>query len=406
MLPCNWRLLVCGINHTTANLPEREPLQLTRDELPAANALLFKMPGIKEAVVVSTCNRIEFYLVLDIKLDAFGIVAGFYESFKSKEISGLKDKFYLKKDKHTIDHIFRVTSGIDSMVIGENQILGQAKEAYSAACAANSAGKILHRLFHQAFRIGKQVRTDTELGQGACSVASATIDLLRTNIKQMDNPTILFIGLNKMISLAVSRLNRYGYDNFIFANRTKEKAVGFAEQYKSDGFGLDSLPDLIKKSDVIVSCTGSDKAVITAEMLDAAADAHDSRTILIADMAVPRDVEMPSPRAGIEYYDLEAVKEFVREKQHERRQAIPQVERIIEYKLEQFVYWYDGIRHEPAYNGLSDAYERTRLNEMNKIYPNLDDETRELVDRATKRLINKLLHISSRSDKRAENREK
>ncbi|MEZ5358074.1 MAG: glutamyl-tRNA reductase [Candidatus Zixiibacteriota bacterium] len=405
MLPCNWRLFVIGINHTTASLQDREPLQLTRDELVKANAALFKIQGIKESVVLSTCNRIEFYFVLDLKLNARTIVIDFYKKFKNIDISGIIDKFYLKKDKHTIDHIFRVASGIESMIVGENQILGQAKEAYSAACAANSAGKILHRLFHQAFRIGKQVRTDTELGQGACSVASATIDLVRSKIKKLDNPMILFIGLNKMITLAVSRLNRYGFDNFTFVNRTKEKAVEFAQQYKAEGHGLDSLPTLIPNADVIVSCTGSDKAVITADMLKNAFPANNGNPVLIADMAVPRDVEWHPSLTAVEYYDMEAVKEFVREKQNDRLNAIPQAERIIEYKLEQFVYWYDGMRHEPSYNGLSDAYERTRLHEMNKIYPELDDETRELVDRATKRLVNKLLHISSRSEKKADNGE-
>ncbi len=397
MLPCNWRLLVCGINHTTASLEQREPLQLNRDELAPANSVLFAKPGIKETIVISTCNRIEFYIIANIQLDAFEIVSEFYRSFKDIDISGLKDNFYVKKDKHAIDHIFRVTSGIESMVVGENQIMAQAKEAYSAACAAKSAGKVIHRLFHQAFRIGKQVRTDTELGKGACSVASATIDLLRSKIKAMDSPVILFIGLNKMISLAVSRLNRYGYNKFVFANRTKEKAIEFGSNYKVDGHGLENLTELMKSADVVVSCTGSDDAIITDDTLSPVM--NEDKRLLIADMAIPRDVEIENSYPGLELYDLDAVKAFVEEKQAKRRDAIPQAERIIEYKLEQFVYWYDSIRHEPAYNGLGDAYERTRDFEMRKIYPMLDDESRELVDRATKRLVNKLLHISSRSDK-------
>ncbi|MCK5126203.1 MAG: glutamyl-tRNA reductase [candidate division Zixibacteria bacterium] len=405
MLPCNWRLLLCGINHTTASLEQREPLQLSRDELAPANAAIFKQNGLKEAIVVSTCNRIEFYLIAELHREAFEIVAEFYQNSKQIDILPLKEQFYIKKDKHVVDHLFRVTSGIDSMVLGENQIMGQGKEAYSASCAAKSAGKIIHRLFHQAFRIGKQVRTNTELGKGACSVASATIDLLRTKIKAIENPTILFIGLNKMITLAVSRLNRYGYNNFIFANRTREKAVEFGQQYHVDGFGLDNLADLLSQADVVVSCTGADEAIIDDNLISKALSLNENKQLLIADMAVPRDVDIKQDYPGLEIYDLEAVQEFVKEKQAKRRDAIPQAERIIEYKLEQFVYWYDSVRHEPAYNDLGEAYERTREHEMKKIMPMLDEDSRELVDRATKRLINKLLHIKNRSQSKAEQTE-
>lgn len=406
MIPCNWRLLLCGVNQTSSSLEQREPLQLGRKELNAANATLADLPGVKESLILSTCNRIEFYLVADFHRKPFDIVSEFYQAFRKHDVAPLEEHFYIKKDKHAIGHLFHVTTGLDSMVLGENQIMGQAKEAYSSACANKATGKVLHRLFHQAFRIGKQVRTDTELGKGACSVSSATIDLLKTKIKPIAEPTILFIGINKMISLAVSRLNRFGYNQFIFANRTAERAVEFASRYNVYGYGLDRLPDLLEEADVIVSCTGSDGAIITDETLRPTMERRPDKKLLIADMAAPRDVELKGNYPGVDIYDLEAVQEFVKTQQSNRRKALPQAERIIENKLEQFVYWFDQIRHEPTYNGLGYAFENVRRQEMDKISEQLTEECRHLVDRATRRMIDKLLYVNARAASQADKTEK
>ena len=164
----NWHLVVCGVNHHETSVERREPLQLGREDIASAHAQFSRMAGVKEATIVATCNRIEFYAVTDKTIDVFDLVARFYSRFRQFDLSAMRDDFYIRKNKHAVVHLFRVAAGIDSMVLGENQILGQLKEAYSSACAVKAAGKVLHRLFHQAFRVGKQVRTNTELGKGAC----------------------------------------------------------------------------------------------------------------------------------------------------------------------------------------------------------------------------------------------
>jgi len=405
MIPCNWQLALCGINHKTATVEQREPLQIGREELAGANSTLGYMDGIREALILSTCNRIEFYLITDRKLEPFETVKSFYAQLKKLDISGLEENFYIRRDKDVADHLFRVAAGMDSMVLGEHEILGQAKEAYSSACAVKTAGKVLHGLFHQAFRIGKKVRSDTELGQGACSVSTATIEMIKSRIDNVSNPMILFIGLNKMISLATARLKRRGFDRFMFANRTEQKAVEFASLHHSQGYSLDKLPDLLVQADIVISCTGSDRPIVTDKMIGDLVEKHPDKKLLIADMAIPRDVESLNRRPGIEYYDLEDVKQFVRSQQDQREMALPEAEEIIERRLDQFMYWFEHVRHEPMYNGLGDTFEKIRRIEIDKLLESLPAEKHDLVDRATRHLVEKLLQVKVRTSSSLEKSE-
>lgn len=396
MIPCNWQLVLCGINYKTATLQQREPLQIGRDELAGANSMLGYLDGIKESLILSTCNRIEFYLVADRHHHAFDLVSAFFRELKGLDISDLAENFYTRRDKHAADHLFRVAAGIDSMVLGESEVLGQAKEAYSSACAVKTTGKVLHGLFHQTFRVGKKVRSDTELGTGACSVSTATIEMIRSRIDKVTRPKVLFIGLNKMITLATSRLKKRGYDRFMFANRTEQKALDFAAMHNSQGYSLEKLPELLLQADVVISCTGSNKAVIDDAMISKMVSEKPEKKLLVADMAVPRDVELRHNYPGIECYDLEDVKQFVRVQEDRRELAIPEAEEIIDRRLDQFIYWFDHVRHEPLYNGLGDTFEKIRSQEINKLLESLPADSHDLVDRTTRHLVDRLLQVKTR----------
>jgi len=398
MLPCNWQLSICGINHKTSTLKEREPLQIGHEETAQANAVLCNIDGVLEATILSTCNRVELFFVADRERDSFEIVCEFYQELKNIDVVGLRDKFYLNQDRDVADHLFRVAAGIDSMVIGENQILGQVKEAYSSACKVKAAGKVLHGLFHQAFRIGKQVRSDTELGKGACSVSSATVDLLKTRMNGLIEPTIVFVGINQMIYLAASRLHHRGQANFVFANRTEKKALDFAARFRGTGYSLEELPSLLTEADILVTCTSSNEPIIKDNILAERLAANPHKKLIIADMAIPRDVELRGSYENVEIYDLDAVKLYVKESQAQREKAIPQVEQLINYRLEQFVYWFEHVRYEPCYNGLNDAFEQVRRQELGKILGALPSESRETIEQATRRMIQRLLLLKMRSE--------
>jgi glutamyl-tRNA reductase len=399
MAVCNWHLYVCGINHKTSEITDRESLQVSREELPGSNATLSAQAGVMEAAIVSTCNRVELYFVADKTQTPFEIAKSFYQKTKGNDISSLETFYYIKRNRQAADHFFRVAAGIDSMVLGENQILGQLKEAYSSACLVKSTGKVLHRLFHQAFRVGKQVRSDTEMGQGACSVSGAAIELLSSKLDQFEKPTILFVGINQMISLAASALSTIDDSRFLFANRTVEKAVEFAVKYDSKGYSLDELPDLLSRADIVITCTGSKLPVIPGKMLNSLHNSNPSKKMIILDLANPRDVEADGEYGQqIEIYDLDSIKKYLDERQRKMQKAIPQAEEIIDRKLEEFLYWYNHVRHEPLYNGLDKQFEFIRQEELAGLIDRLPRELQGEINTATKRLINRLLQMKMRTE--------
>jgi glutamyl-tRNA reductase len=345
-------LSACGVSHKTCSLEERERFQLTSEAVPEANAVLARLPRVLECVVLNTCNRVEFYLVTEPGSDPFAIVSAFYREFRGLDVAPHRGVFRVRSASHAADHLFRVAAGIDSMVLGENQILGQVKNAYSDACAVKSAGKVIHRLFHQAIRIGKKVRTDTEIGKGACSVISAALEMLGDRLDAIANPTVLLIGVNKMIRIAATRFRRIEGGRLLFANRTSEKVEAFAAGFDAVGYGLEKLPDLIALADVVVSCTSAPHPILTREIMADVVARRSPRARVIMDLAIPRDVEISdgwSPT--VEVFDLEDVRRFVKDRQHERELEIPHAEALIRRRLNDFLGWYDQVTDQPGLRG-------------------------------------------------------
>lgn len=396
MASLNWHLVLCGISHKSSTLEDREMLQINKENLAATNVAFNKFPDVKESVILSTCNRVEFYFVAAKNHEPFDIIKDFYLKMNHVNISGLQGKFYIKRNGHAADHLFRVASGIDSMVLGENQIFGQLKEAYSSACSMHTSGKVIHRLFHQAFRVGKSVRTDTEMGKGSCSVSSAAIDLLKDRISGIDKPNFLFVGVNQMISLAASNIVKNDYGKIIFANRTEEKAETMAKKFGASGYGLDKLEDLMTEVDVVITCTGSPLPVISMEMLKKTSDILKNKKLTIVDLAIPRDVETGSESFNnIIILDIEDIHNHVKNQQAIRAGAIPQAEEIIQQKLNEFVYWFDQVKQEPIYNGLGDAFNSIYQQELGMIIDDLEPDLREKFEKAGKKMMKKLLTLKA-----------
>ena len=397
MKPGGWRLVVCGISHKTSTLDEREPVQIGNDELARANALFGSLPMVMESVIITTCNRVEFFFITGRGEVPFDVVADFYRQFNDRDITALQGLFHTRKGTHAVDHLFRVTGGIDSMVLGENQILGQVKGAYSSACAVKSVGKVLHRLFHQAFRVGKQVRSETEMGKGACSVSSAAVGMLASRTDSLDRPAILFVGANQMIDLAAGKLAGLHHSRLMFANRTVEKAAALSEKYGGEGFGLDKLPGLMSRADVVITCTSSKEPVIRRNMVEQVVADRVSGGIIIVDLAIPRDVDYPKDGdPAVEICDLEDIKDFIKDQQENREKAIPQAEEIIEYRTAEYNYWFDHVKQEPIYNGKSNTIETIRSEELNSILGKLSPELQNELNKASRRLVERIIRITGR----------
>lgn len=401
-----WRLNVCGINHITSSLGECEPLAFGHADIAAAHADFAEREDVVEATIVSTCNRIEFYFVASRRADAFEIIRDFYQTSRSIDIEPLREKFQVMHNREVAQHLFRVAGGLDSMVLGENQILGQLKDAYSSACAVKAAGQVIHRLFHQAFRVGKQIRADTEMGRGACSVASAAMELLRTRLGEFEEPTVLFVGVNQMIELAASSLSREIHGPFLFANRTPEKAVALAGRFDGSGHGLDRLPELLGRADIVVTCTGAPAAIMDSPMIATAVGPERTRRLVIMDMAIPRDVDYSQDGLpGVEIFDLGDVQRHVEEQQRRRQLAIPQAEEIIERRLDEFVYWYNHVRRRPVAVSLEEELARVRAEEIEPVLARIPEDLRGELEQATENLINRLIRLTAKSCSKCSNSE-
>jgi glutamyl-tRNA reductase len=353
----NWRLVVCGLTHKTSSLEQRELFQLGPAGMPRANALFVGLPGVLESAIVSTCNRIEFYFVAGRRHEPFDIVAAFYERFNGTDVRPHRRLFETNTGRAAADHLFRVAAGIESMVLGENQVLGQIKDDYRSACAVKAAGKVIHRLFHQAFRVGKLVRTHTAIGRGACSVSSAAAELLEDELRTTRSPKVVLVGVNQMIRLAAEHLGRSGGLGLVFANRTVRKALELAVRFESEGFGLDDLPELLAGADGVLSCTSSPDPIIDRRMMSGVMGRRPRARLAIVDMAVPRDVDLPKGwHPSVDVYDLEDIERFVSDRQRRREAAVPQAEEIIERKLGEFCYWYRNVLYETDSNGARERF--------------------------------------------------
>jgi glutamyl-tRNA reductase len=253
-------------------------------------------------------------------------------------------------------------------------------------------------MFHQAFRVGKQVRTETEMGKGACSVSTAAIDLLKTKVRELQSASIMFVGVNQMIRLAASRLNKFEHDRLVFVNRTPERAEVFALEYEGEWSGLDQLPKLLREVDIVITCTGASEPVITRQMIDEIVQSSPDRRIVIIDLAIPRDVDCDNgEHPNIDVSDLEAIRAFVRTQQERRRRAIPEAEEMIDENLSEFIYWIEHVRYESLYNGLDESFESIRKQELLPILGKLPDDLQEEIDRVTRQMVDRMLQLKTRS---------
>jgi glutamyl-tRNA reductase len=387
-------LAVCGISHNTATLSEREPFQISRQDHIQALRELKSIRTVREAAILTTCNRFETYLVIDEGEEAFPILREFFIRFRGLDPKPFRNLFYVRHGSTVARHLFRVAGGLDSLVLGEYQIQSQVKEAYSAACSTKAPGKILHRLFHAAFRAGKAVRSRTAIGAGRMSVAGMAVGVIKERLQPED--AVLLVGVNENIRIVAEGLQSQGFGHFFFANRTRYKAEKLALRYGGEGFAMEELPALLDKARGVVSCTGSPAAVITSDLLESLDPVKDG-TRLFVDMAVPRDIERLEPAdPSIEFIDLEDLKALRRDLIGIRKDELPAAESIIEDMVAAFQCWMDGAFH-PAVGALVKEFDRIRLARLEEALASFKPEDREALEHFSRALMQDLLRIPAQS---------
>jgi len=382
-----------GLNHLTSPVEEREKLVFASAELPDVLAYLYeRLHGV---VVLSTCNRTEMYAVAfpgdSVRQNLVSLLN------EAKGVDVPESCFYRLKDDHAAEHLFRVASGIDSMVIGESQILGQVREAFSAATEAETLDGLLVKLFHSAIGIGRRARSETHIGRHAVSVSSAAVSLARKALGDLTEKTVLVISAGGMGKLAAKSLAKHKGSRIIVANRTRERAQNIAEDLGPDAtaISLDDLPNALAVADIVISGTSSETFIIGPKETRAVMQNRNGRGLLFIDIAVPRDIDPAVQEIdGVHLHDIDDIEIAADEGWNGRLAEVQKVEALVEEEVAAFSDWRDWLDTVPVVTALRERAESIRRSELErtlKRMPDLDDESRKRLEAMTSAIVKKML---------------
>ncbi|MBV8353869.1 MAG: glutamyl-tRNA reductase [Candidatus Eremiobacteraeota bacterium] len=387
-----------GLSHHTAPVEVRERHAFPLSRMSEALVALRDYEAVQEAVMLQTCGRLEIYAELDDYERGVAQIKSFLANFRHGSTGyDLESYLYTRLGHEAVEHLFRVCTGLDSMLIGEAEILGQVKDAYVAGTQAKSLGRTLHRLFRDAIAAGKTARAQTRIGSASASIATAAVAAARCRLGSLEGKSVLVVGAGKMGKTAVKRLRTEGVERVIVANRTLSRSrdlvadAGFGEAVEMPG-----LVDAIAQADVVVASTGASHFVLNPERVAAAMERRPDRPLFIVDIAVPRDADPAvATIPNVSLVDIDGLKALVDQRLEERREAIPAVEEIIAEYVERFEHWYRQRSAVPVITRLTQKAEAIRASELERLFtrcPGLDERERMLVTGTTMTIVSKLLH--------------
>jgi glutamyl-tRNA reductase len=390
-------ILIVGLSHRTAPVSVRERLGFPQADLQPALGRLAALEGVHEAAIVSTCNRVE--VVACVEEDARGLdtkISDVLAAERKMAHADFASHLYAHSGREGVRHLFRVASSLDSMVVGEPQILGQVKDHYEEAALAGTSGSVLHRVFHRAFAVAKRVRTETGIAGKAVSVASAAVDLARTIFETFDDKTAMLIGAGTMSELAARHLKSQGVASVMIATRTFERAVALAREFEGVPVPFDRIAEYLKLADVVIGSAGATEYLVTPPLVQEVLRARKQRPMFFIDLAVPRNFD-PAINAldNVYLYDIDDLAVAVAGNVDEREREAVRAEAIVEEEVERFSRWLDSLEVVPTIVAIREKVEAIRQRELEKALASLKDQAprhRELLDSLTSSIVNKILH--------------
>lgn len=393
-------LAVVGISHRTAPVEVRERLAYSRAEISRTLHRLLNGGPRAEAILLSTCNRTELYFASD-EADAVESSVRSLLAERWPEEPGIGGYLYTHRHMAAVEHLFRVTSGIDSMILGEPQIQGQVRDAYRLATTVEGGdrrvvGPVLNRLFQQALSVGGQVRSETEVGMGAASISSAAVDLAKKIFVSLRGRHALVLGAGEMSEVTLECLRAEGVQSCVVANRSFDRAAELADRWQGRAVHWEALGQELPRADIIICSTAAPHPVLTLKRTREALPHGARRPLCIIDIAIPRDVETRiGDEPNVFLYNIDDLQQVVDDNLGRRRQEIPAAEAIITSAAEEFWGWYRGLSVVPTIRALRDRGESLRRAEVERVLrrlSHLSDEDRDAVEALTRSLMNKLLH--------------
>jgi glutamyl-tRNA reductase len=391
-------IIAVSLNHHTAPVEVRERFTFSDEVLPEALLSLKQTKSILEGVIVSTCNRTEIYAVVD-RLHMCGhYIRGFMESWFGIPRDQFVQYLSIHEDQEAIKHLFRVTCGLDSMMIGETQILGQIRSAFLSAQKDTATGTFFNMLFKQAITLAKKVHTETGIGDSAVSVSYAAVELGKRIFGDYNQKSVMIIGAGKMGELTVKHLHANGASKVIVANRTIARAEELAARWDGTPCSMDEVKTLLIEQgvDIIISSTGSDGYVLTKEQMDEVMIARSNKPLFVIDIAVPRDFDPEIANSDqVFLYDMDDLQAIVESNVNLRKREGEKVEQMIKQEIVVFQQWYKLLGLSPTIRALQEKaalIHRETMDSLIKKLPDLEERERKVIHKLSKSIVNQMLH--------------
>lgn len=388
-------IILIGLNHKTAPVSLRECLSFTLEQTPDALETLLATVPVKEALIFSTCNRMEILFVPGSET-ASDLVIKFLSDYKALAVQEFETSLYRYKNDEAIKHLFRVAASLDSMIVGEPQILGQIKKSYKKALANNSSGTILNRLMHKAFSIAKKVRKETGIGDNAVSISYAAVELANKIFSDLNQRSVMLMGAGEMAELAVEHLISNGVKKIVVANRTFANAVCLAQRFDGQAVKFEELETFLHDVDIIISSTGAAGHVLTKAQVKRAMAQRKNRPLFCIDIAVPRDLDPGINQINNAYlYDIDDLQNLVNDNLEERSREAVKGERLVEEAVVKFRWWLESLAVVPTIKDLKEKLESIADAETEKSLTRLSALTPEEIDavrRLTRSVARKIMH--------------
>ena len=390
------KTVVIGLNHKTADVDLREKLAFNGPKLEEGIRQIRALPEIKETIIVSTCNRVEIYLTVKDVAKAFEAVKDFFVRFFDIRKESLDNALYLYDDMQAVRHIFRVSSSLDSMVVGEPQILGQLKDAFEFALERKTTGVLLNRLMKKSISVAKRVRTETKIAESAVSISFAAVELARKIFDDLPEKSFMLLGAGEMAELAAKHMMNNGVKNIVIANRTYETGCNLAREFSGRAIKFDEYLDELAHMDILICSTGAPKYVLMKDQMQKVMKERKNRPVFLIDISVPRNIDPEiNNLENVYLYDVDDLKGIVDTNILERQKEAKKAEEIIEEEIETFKKWLSSLDAVPVVIALREKAEAIKKEEVEKLLnrlPEIGEKEKKAIEGMASSIINKLIH--------------
>ena len=389
-------LILVGVNHKTTPVEIREKLAFTKGKIEESVDRLFNFPDIIEHTILSTCNRVEIYARANCQDSAIKAIKQFICDYHEVSPVELEDHFYSYRNEEAVEHLFRVSSSLDSMILGEAQILGQVKDAYSLAKDLRSTGLVLNQLFEKAFSIAKKVREETGIAERSVSISSAAVELAQKIFDDLENRTVMLVGTGEMAELAAKHLISYGVKTVYVTSRTYDRAANLARTLNGSALDFEAFKNELHRADIVITSTSAPNFIIKKEIVEKAIHERKNKPIFFIDIAVPRDIEPDvNDLENVYLYDIDDLHVVVSANIKEREKEAENAMNFISQEVTKFNNWVGALDAVPTIVEIRKKAENIRKQEIEKTLKkisHLSEDDKQLLRQMSSSMINKILH--------------